>query len=263
MRNELNTAQHIQDSLYPRQSPKFDELDIGAGIRSAGMGCGDYFDFVKLNDGRYGIVVGDVSGHGMGSAIVMAETRTCLRTVAELGVDPSRMFPTMNRLIHDGTADGMFVTLLLVIYDPESATFEYHNAGHPGWILRKDHVETLVTHQIPLGLIPEVTVTTSDCFRLNPGDILLMPTDGIQESPSGSSMFGKDRMLGNVRKNRHRSADEIVDSLLEAALQYADSDTPADDMTLVVIKARERHDSPLLPSMPEKAPHGSPYPVGK
>lgn len=237
VRGELSAAQRIQDSFYPDTAPSIQGFDIASGVRSAGIGCGDYYDFIQLHDGRHLIVVGDVTGHGMASAIVMAETRACLQTLADVEVAPAAMLPAMNRLIHASTSDSMFVTLLLFIYDPTSGEFEYFNAGHPGWILRSDQNEQLTTHQMPLGLIQGLDYSASDRFHLNRGDILLVPTDGIAETPSGHEMFGNKRMLECVRQLRSQPAGRIVDELFACAMAYAEADVPADDMTVVIMQA--------------------------
>jgi len=237
IRNELKVAQSVQDRLYPKTDPHIAGLDSASGIRSAGMGCGDYYDFIALNDGRHIFVVGDVAGHGMGSAIVMAETRACLRTLTDINIDVQLMLPTMNRLIFAGTSEGMFVTLLLVIFDPFSNTFEYFNAGHPGWIVRRDGRDQLTTHHIPLGLMSHIAPSNSDRFTLSSGDILVIPTDGIPESERGDEIFGSKRMLECIETNRDLPACEIVDRLFNAAVEFSENECQSDDMTLVIVKA--------------------------
>lgn len=237
VRGELSAAQRIQDTLYPQCPPQLEGFDIASGIRSAGTGCGDYYDFIRLRDGRLVIVVGDVAGHGMGSAIVMAETRACLHTLMDIEVDPRAMLQAVNRLICAGTTEAMFVTLLLVVYDPARQVFEYFNAGHPGWLIQADRRVQLTTQQLPLGLIQDLDSTLSDQFRMSSGDILLIPTDGIAESFSGDVVFGNERMLLCVEQMRDRPAEEIVEELFGAALAYAETDVPNDDMTVVIVKA--------------------------
>lgn len=237
VRSELSAAQHIQDSLYPEQAPQIEGLEIAAGVISADIGCGDYYDFIELADGRHLIVVGDVSGHGMASAIVMAETRACLRTLIDVKVEPGGMLPAMNRLIHAGTSESMFVTLLLFVYDPQTREFVYFNAGHPGWIIRRDGRQRLNTHQMPLGLIPDLDFSNRDRFQLEAGDILVVPTDGIAETPLDQEMFGNARMLSSVETNRRRSSEAIVAELFATALNWGKADVPTDDMTVVVVKA--------------------------
>lgn len=238
VRSELTAAQNIQDSLYPQLAPQIDGLEIASGIRSAGMGCGDYYDFVPLQDGRHILVIGDVSGHGMGPAMVMAETRASLRTLADVGADPSIMLPTMNRMICAGAAEGMFVTLLLVVYDPKNRSFQYFNAGHPGWVISDSDARQMTTHQIPLGFDSGTEYSASDRITLRPGEVLLMPTDGLHEAPAPDGLFGASRMIETVRRNRHLTAREIVDHLFDAAMEFSDPEHLKDDMTAIVIKAQ-------------------------
>lgn len=237
IRSEMSSAQQIQDSLYPETAPEMAGLDIASGVRSAGIGCGDYYDFIPLRDGRFIIVVGDVSGHGMASAMVMAETRACLRTLTDVNVQPGAILPAMNRLIYAGTSPSMFVTLLLIVFDPATGEFQYFNAGHPGWVVRDNRRQALVTHQLPLGLLMDLDYSTSDTFRLNPGDILVVPTDGIAETFRGSEMFGNDRLLDCVETNREQPAETIVAELFSQAIAFGESDELTDDMTIVIMKA--------------------------
>lgn len=237
IRSELRAAQNIQDRLYPRSAPAFPDIQIGCGVRSAGMGCGDYYDFIPLKDGRHIIVVGDVSGHGMGSALVMAETRACLRTLADVKTPPSQMLGTLNRLICAGATPGMFVTLVLVVYDPKTRSFEYFNAGHPGWIVSQTQSEALITHQIPLGFDEDSVYTSSAHFQLTPGQVLLLPTDGLHEMRRADEMFGTQRLLDTVLQNQHLTAQQIVDQLFETAQTFSASESRADDMTAVAVKA--------------------------
>ncbi|MEZ6062336.1 MAG: fused response regulator/phosphatase [Planctomycetaceae bacterium] len=238
MRSELSAAQTIQDSLYPAAAPEITGYEIAGGVRSAGTGCGDYYDFIPLQDGRLLIVVGDVSGHGMGSAIVMAETRACLHTLADVQIPPGRMMSSLNRLICESAPEGMFVTLMLVLLDPQAGNFSYFNAGHIGWIVRADSsCEQLATHQFPLGLVWEADYNSSNQFSLSSGDMLLMPSDGIPESisPSGTP-YRSGPMLQTAIQNKTMSASEIVAALFDGAMNHSGDSRPMDDMTAVVLK---------------------------
>ena len=237
IRTEMMAAQRLQDSLYPDKCHVIDAFDIAAGIKSAGIGCGDYYDFIKLNDGRLVTVVGDVSGHGMKSAMVMAETRACLRTLADVDVEPERMLTAMNRLIHSSAPDGMFVTLMLLVHDPTTRSFQYFSAGHPAWILRGDEGHLVDSQQIPLGLLPETEYSDSDHFTMNSGDVLILPTDGIIESATDDELFGTNRLIQTVARLRNQSASDTVNELIAEALRFAGVNKPVDDMTAIVFKA--------------------------
>lgn len=235
-RSELVAAQNVQDSLYPKEAPDIPGLDVAAGIRSAGIGCGDYYDFIPLRDGSFMFVVGDVSGHGMASALVMAETRACLRALADVQVPTSVMLPAMNRLIYAGTSEAMFVTLLLVSFNPRSGEFWYFNSGHPAWLLTGSSRRQLDTHLQPLGVLSEVESCFGETFRMRSGDVLTIPTDGIMETCRGEEIFGKHRLLQIVEDHRSSPSATIVDHVFEAAKQFSTDDRPDDDMTIVVIR---------------------------
>lgn len=232
----LVAAQNVQDSLYPAAPPDIDGLDVAAGIQSAGIGCGDYYDFIPLRDGSYMFVVGDVSGHGMASALVMAETRACLRALADVQVPTSVMVPAMNRLIYAGTSEAMFVTLVLVSFNPRTEEFWYYNSGHPAWLMTEHGTEQLVTHLQPLGVLKEVEPGRGQTFRMNAGDVLLIPTDGIMESCRGREPFGRDRLLQLADQYRATSAQTIVAEIFAAAERFSTEERPVDDQTIVVIR---------------------------
>jgi phosphoserine phosphatase RsbU/P len=147
------------------------------------------------------------------------------------------MLPAINRMVCAGATDGMFVTMLMVVHDPKTQSFEYFNAGHPGWVITESDGRQLRTHQIPLGFSIDTDYSASDRLVLEPGDILLMPTDGIQETPGEEGLFGTVRMLEIVRQRREDAAHLIVEGLIDAAIRFSGSQKPNDDMTAIVIKA--------------------------
>ncbi|MCA9057145.1 MAG: fused response regulator/phosphatase [Planctomycetaceae bacterium] len=238
VRGELLAAQQIQDYLYPGKPPVIPLADVAGAARPAGIGCGDYFDFVPLPDGRLVLVVGDVAGHGMGPAIIMAETRACLRTLIDVGFPIEKVLWALNRCICNSGLESMFVTLVMCVFDPHQRTLTYFNAGHVGWVLRGDGGEVVLeAHELPLGLICDLDFSDCTTINLNSGDLLLLPTDGIYECGTRSSgLFGFERMLNTVREHQTESAERIVETLIATATNFQHNTLPHDDMTALVLK---------------------------
>ena len=159
-------------------------FDIGGASYPAEAIGGDYYDFIPLPDGSLGIAIGDVSGHGVGPALLMAETRAFLRAFAQTHADVSTILGLVNRVLVPDVEEDRFITLLLAKLDPRTGSFVYTSAGHPtGYIL--DAVgnvkRTLPSTSVPLGIMADVTFLSSDEIILDPGDNVLLITDGIVE----------------------------------------------------------------------------------
>ena len=242
-REEMKIAERIQRQFFPAHAPDLDGTEIGGASQAAVVTGGDYFDYIRMPDGGLLLVVGDVSGHGFGPALLMASVRAYVRALAESGVDARDMLNVVNRLIAADTDDGDFVTLSIVRLDPSSRSCVYANAGHPaGYLLDsagevKQSLESMVP---PLGMFPEV-----NCFEMTPiemsdGDLLLMLTDGIIEAEnSEGAPFGVQRALDIVRRNRDRGAAEIVDILHRTVVKHC-AGRLQDDITSIVVKVRPR-----------------------
>jgi len=192
-----------------------------------------------LND-RLRVVVGDVTGHGIGPALLMAETRAYLRILARNREDVGEILTRANRVLAEDIGYERFITMLLVSLDPQSRTFTYANAGHPaGYVLGAggDIKSQLKRTGLPLGIKPDMAYPQPSPSQLTSGDILLLLTDGVEEAMSpDETIFGAERILEIVRANREQSAGEIADALYAAVRQFAQNTPQLDDVTAVVIK---------------------------
>jgi sigma-B regulation protein RsbU (phosphoserine phosphatase) len=234
---ELRLAREIQQRFYPTVAPLVPGFDIAGASLPAEAAGGDYFDYLPMTGGQLGLVIGDVSGHGLGPALLMSQTRSYLRALLLLTQDVSDLFTRLNAFLEADFGEEHFVTLFLARVDPQGRKVAYAGAGHQAYVLRAGgRVETLIATGIPLGIMPGPTRGAPE-LSLFPGDVLLMVTDGIEEtvSPEGFEL-GRGRILEVVQANRHRSASEIVTALFSATSDFAAGGVQQDDITAVVAK---------------------------
>jgi sigma-B regulation protein RsbU (phosphoserine phosphatase) len=237
---QLLAAQKIQENILPRSAPNVPGFDMAGTLIPAEFAAGDYFDYLSLPDGSMGIVVGDVTGHGFSSALLMATTAAHLRSFVHEHSDVEEILEHTNSLLCDEIEEAHFVTFLFARLELSSRTLHYVNAGHPSGYVMGQSGEiraTLESTALPLAVSPDSVFQVSDPVELEPGDVVLLTTDGILEanSPTGE-LFGKDRMLEVVKTNRHRMASEIIDSLQQAVSHFTEREEQPDDFTIVVLK---------------------------
>jgi serine phosphatase RsbU (regulator of sigma subunit) len=239
---ERRVARKIQEGLLPKSMPAPTGLSIGGRSSPSHMVGGDYFDFFPMTDGCLGIVIGDASGHGIGPALIIAETRAYLRALALTSTDLGAILALTNRrLVEDLRDSGNFVTLLLARLDTGARSLAYAGAGHcPGFILnREGHTKaTLTSESCPLGLEAAGDFPVSPQIGLEPGDLLFLFTDGIVEAASsgGSGLIGIEGALSIVKEHRHETPDRILDALFRAASVLSEPHGQVDDVTAVIIK---------------------------
>ena len=218
---QLIAAQRIQEFILPHRAPQVPGFDIAGKVLPAEFAGGDYFDFLMLPDGAMGIVVGDVSGHDVSAALIMASASAHLRSFAEDHDDVQEILFHTNAILSRETDDARFVTLFFLRLDPHTRQIRYVNAGHPSaYVLSQagDVKQVLHSNSFPLSVLPDAEYPLSDVLELAPGDIVLLITDGILEarSPTGE-FFDADHLLAVLRDNGHRSAAEIIDCVFAAS----------------------------------------------
>ena len=199
---QLRAAQKIQQTLLPKRSPALDGLDIAGFSVPAAYAGGDMFDYLTMVGGHLGVVVGDVSGHGIGAALQMASTLAFLRSLAQTCATIGEIMTRLNGFVYEGTEED-FVTLVLTRIDLKARTLTYANAGHPpGYVLDAagDVRAELSSSTIPLGIEGHLDFPVGAPIALGPGDLVVLVTDGIleAESPEGI-LFGEDRLLELIR----------------------------------------------------------------
>jgi len=244
MSRALGLAQEVQQSLLPQSDPLLPGFDIaGASIYCDETG-GDYYDFIETSrDGQDGlaVVVGDVSGHGVSSALLMATARALITLRASMPGDAARIITDVNRHLSPDTAQtGNFMTFFYCEITRRLAKIRWVRAGHDPALVydpSMDAFDELKGQGVPLGFDESIEY---DSFqrRIEPGQVIVIGTDGIWEMRNDTGkMFGKESLLKIVRNNHKASARQIVDTVIEALEQFRGDEAPEDDITLVVIKA--------------------------
>ncbi len=236
----LNLAQEVQQNLLPQRPPQLESIDVAGQSLYCDETGGDYYDYIELPNRSLGIVVGDVSGHGISAALLMASVRGYLRAQATLPGAIGDIITRVNRLISVDTAEtGQFMTLFYLVVEPRNNRIIWVRAGHdPGFLYcpHSDRFEALSGAGIALGV--DETWNFEDFNRtVKPGQIVLLTTDGIFEAhnPEGE-MFGKSRFKELVRHNAGLEAEGIRKIVFEAVTEFRGDEPQEDDITLVVLK---------------------------
>jgi len=237
---QLMAAQKIQARLLPDASPVIPGFDIFGACYPAEFTAGDHFDYLTMHNGCTGIVVGDVVGHGIGPALVMASSHAHLRSLAEIFDEPDEILSHLNANLVKETESNIFVTLFFACLNSRSRTLRYASAGHPpGYILdRQGGVKaTLPSTSLPLGIQLESRYPISDPITLTAGDITLLFTDGLIETASPKDEpFGIGRVMDVIRRHSQQTARQITESLYRELMEYSGAQAPSDDVTVVIIK---------------------------
>lgn len=237
---QFRVAREIQQRLFPKSAPALQGYDIAGASYPAEATGGDYFDYLPMLNDRVGIILGDVTGHGVGPALLMAETRAYLRVLTGRREDVGEILTRANVVLAEDVGAERFVTLFMARLDPAKRLFAYASAGHPaGYIINAESnvKATLPRTGVPLGIRPDTQYLSSPEMLLERGDLIVVITDGIEETMgSDNSLFGIDRVLDVIRANRNRQAREIVEALYQSVRQFARNAPQADDVTAIVIK---------------------------
>jgi PAS domain S-box-containing protein len=238
---ELRIARVIQQTLLPKTLPKLSGYDIAAYYQPAREVGGDFYDTFELEDGRLGLVVGDVTDKGIPAALVMATTRTMLRVSAQRLFPPAEVLKRANEELVADIPPNMFITCLYAILDTESGRLVYANAGHDPPYLRHhgSDVEELRARGMPLGLMPGMEYEEKE-ITLNRDESVLFYSDGLVEAHDPHhEMFGFPRLQRLV--GTHRSGESsLIDFLLSELINFTGEDwEQEDDITLVTLERLE------------------------
>jgi anti-anti-sigma factor len=237
---QLVAAEQIQQRLLPQHTPHVPGLDIAGRCYPAESAAGDYFDYLRLPDESFLAVTGDVAGHGIGPAILMAWLHAYIRLLSETYTDLAELVTRANVALLERTGADRFVTLIAGRFDPRSGTLTYLNAGHPsGYVVdragRVKHV--LESTGLPLAIDVDTRFVLGPTVELGDGDTVVFLTDGVLEAaPTTRRQFGTEACLGVVRASLDQGAAEIVERLYVAACQHAGRERLEDDVTIVVVK---------------------------
>ncbi len=242
---ELTQASEIQRVLLPRSAPELSDYGIAADYKAARHVSGDYYDYVRVDEDRYGIAIGDVSGKGIAASLIMAMCRSNLRSRAPENLSPASVLHAVNHSIFPDIREDMFVSLLYLILERGSSEISLARAGHePPLLYRKAGgvIELIETPGLAAG-IDEGSVfkrTVKDHrIRMDPGDVLLLYTDGIVECESATGdEFGLERLREVLSAHHDRSPEELVGAIMAEVAGFAAGVAQADDITLIAIRKR-------------------------
>ena len=237
---EMEFAAKVQRELFPAAPPLLPGYDLAGAVFPALATSGDYFDFIRISDDALAIVVADVTGHGVGPALVMAQVRAYLRSLFRATDDLVSIMSTINSFLAADLDDNLFVTMILAKLEPASGKSTYVNSAHPsGYVVDRsgEIVAEMKSVCLPLGLFAELPQCAEHEFVLREGDVAVLVTDGVleSESPDGEE-FGAGRLLEVLREHRLDPAREIVERVYAAIRAFAHEEKQMDDVTIVVCK---------------------------
>lgn len=251
IQREMEIAETVQQNLLPRHAPVVPGLDLAGRCVPARQVGGDYFDFFSSLDGGVGVVVADVSGHSIGSGIMMAITRGLLRSEAVRSRSPRELLSDVNRILYNDLVSAeLFITMAYVCYRQEDRRLAFANGGHNPPILFRvgaGEPELLDAEGMAVGILPDVDFEERS-WQLGPGDLLVLYTDGLVEAEDrGGVPFGMDRLIGRLRQARERTVERILEEVFQDVWRHIGGQDPRnaqqDDITLVVLRVdpRENH----------------------
>jgi serine phosphatase RsbU (regulator of sigma subunit) len=236
--HDLEMARTIQQGLLPKQAPVLPGYEIAGWNQPADQTGGDYYHWQTLSDGRVAFSLADVTGHGIGPALVTAACRAYARASLDGQPDLGAVMSHVNRLLAEDLPLGKLVQLVVAVVEPGSSSIEMLSAGHgPLLVVRAEGVQRLNAHGVPLGVSAALVYGPAQRIELAPGDLLVLLTDGFfeWENKEGEE-YGLDRLDRVLFEQRERPPAEIISSLYEAVLDFSGGTTQDDDLTAVVIQ---------------------------
>lgn len=241
MEEELSIAKSIQEGLLPDPIPEVDGVDLAAKTISSREVGGDYFDIAHTPDGNTILAIGDVTGKGVPAALLMANLQSMLHVLLPVDISLSEATERMNNLIFKNTPSDKFITFFWAKYLSTHKILRYVNAGHnPPLLLRhnSDAFEELSEGGLLLGAMETLMPYDQADVQLNPNDILISYTDGVNEAmDSDEEEFGTTRLKQCILENRDKSSEEILDAIVDEVLEFSNQKL-FDDLTLLIIKAK-------------------------
>ncbi|MHB8084878.1 MAG: PP2C family protein-serine/threonine phosphatase, partial [Dehalococcoidia bacterium] len=238
---EMETARGIQQSLLPESPPQIDGFELAAVNLPARQVGGDFYDFIPVQEDKWGIIIADVSGKGVPAALFMALSRALVRANVADNPTASRAMQKSNHLISEEAKMGMFVTLFYAVLDPKKSTLQYVNAGHnPPFIVKKDSQEVVLLRAkgIAMGVIDDVSLEERE-IKLESNEMVVFYTDGITEAINiAGEQFGEKRLIDTIYQNLDLPAKDIIVKVKDAVFAFAQNQPQFDDFTLVLLKAK-------------------------
>ncbi len=234
--HEMKIACQTQQNLLPRSSPKIENFDIsGFNIPARDTG-GDYFDYIKLENDKWALTIGDITGKGMPAALLMTTARAYIRALSSIS-SICEMIGKVNQAMCVDTEQEKFLTLFYGILDPKESSFTFTNAGHdPPFLFHENTVEKLATNNLFIGSFPLVKYNEKK-VNLSKGDIIAFYTDGIVEANNEKNeLFGEERFIEIVKNNKNLSSQDLIAKIHKEIKKFAKNSPQHDDITLIILK---------------------------
>ena len=237
---EMETARGIQQSFLPESPPRIEGFELAALNLPARQVGGDFYDFIPVSEGKWGIIIADVSGKGVPAALFMALSRTLVRANVAASATAAQAMQRANHLISQEAKMGMFVTLFYAVLDPEKRRLQYVNAGHnPPFVIRKSlgGVILLRASGIAMGVMDDVSLEERE-IELASSDVVVFYTDGITEAINAvGEQFGEKKLIETINKNADLPMKDLIARVKDDVFAFAQGQPQHDDFTLVLLKA--------------------------
>jgi len=239
---DMQIARQIQNSLLPQSLPEIPQIDIAAFSHPALDIGGDYYDVIEIDNKHIGMVIADVSGKGIGGALMMAVCRSVIQTQAKNEYDPSSMLVSLNEILSTNLAENMFVSMLYMVLNIETHLLSYARAGHEAPIIFHRDTQKIDREEIDgiaIGLVDKPTFTSiieTKNIQLRSGDLVVTYTDGITEAMNDKGEeWGIEKLLKYIKQNNNNSATQLLEGIENNVLQFAGNTPQYDDMTMLAI----------------------------
>ena len=239
LQSEIEIAATIQRNLLPKEGPKFRGVSFSAHFEPTASIGGDYYDVFNLDKTRLAVAIGDVSGHGLSTGLVMAMVKAAITTLVEEGADETSLFHRLNELVYRSTERRAFMTLAFTIFDLERGTIRHTNAGHLyPYLLRRNAAApiSIESPSLPLGVRANIVTRTAE-VDLQEGDTVVYLSDGIVEAQDeNGDPIGFDQIELLLTQQQDRSPGALRDAILDAVARHSGSRPADDDRTVMVLR---------------------------
>jgi len=240
LEHDLEVARSIQQSLLPRTMPQIEGFEIAGWNQPADQTGGDYYDWQLLADGKVVVALADVTGHGIGPALLAAVCRAYARANFRAGNGLFDAMEQINAALADDIGEGRFVTFVAAVCAPGCPRVELLSAGHGPlflYVLKQDSFKEMGAQGLPLGIVAKLVSEPPQILELNKGDLLVLATDGFFEwANSQGELFGPKRLEEVIRISKEKQPREIISALYQATIAFSGGTKQQDDLTVVIIK---------------------------
>ncbi len=234
--DELNAGRTVQMAMMPDKLKETDHWQVWMISKPALDVGGDIIDFNEMDNGRFGVSLGDISGKGLGAALLMVKLQSTIRALSDYNTDLSLLAQKINKIYHRDKPKGSFASLIYT--EPQSSgAIKYFNAGHlPPILFKKGRVIQTRNGSPALGILKSVAFKTEEC-KLEADDYFIMFSDGITEAmDKENNLFGVDQLISIINKHHSKHIQDLADSILNGVIKHLGDSKPNDDISLVVLK---------------------------